>query len=268
MQLFRFKNKKPGIRKKVLLGCIVLAIILFFSSLISIFEFSRMNRYVSGVIADNIRSITAARELLSVSEQYNVGLMNGLVLENGTEVPGSFPAAPEELVSSFENLSKRFVTPEERAAADSVLYAYAAYMQVVSEAKDVWEQDFDQRQHWFFNRLQPVYVKFRGYMMQLTSVCQDALIASSQDVREGTYRSLMPGLVSVILGMVMVLLFNYFLNFYLIDPLLRIAGGIKDWRYHGRNYSVKLDNDDELEELNTAVGDLIEQNQALKKEFE
>ena len=269
MQLFRFKNKKPGIRKKVLLGCIVLAIILFFSSLISIFEFSRMNRYVSGVIADNIRSINAARELLSVSEQYNVGLMNGLVLENGTEVPGSFPAAPqEELVSSFENLSKRFVTPEERAAADSVLYAYAAYMQVVSEAKDVWEQDFDQRQHWFFNRLQPVYVKFRGYMMQLTSVCQDALIASSQDVREGTYRSLMPGLVSVILGMVMVLLFNYFLNFYLIDPLLRIAGGIKDWRYHGRNYSVKLDNDDELEELNTAVGDLIEQNQALKKEFE
>ena len=269
MHFFRFKIKEPGIKRKVMLGCIVLAIILFFSSLISIFEFSRMNRYVSGVIADNIRSINAARELLSVSEQYNVSLMNGLVLENGGEVLEAFPVAPEEeLVSSFENLSKRFVTPEERAAADSVLYAYAAYMQVVSEAGGVWGQDFEARQHWFFNRLQPVYVKFRGYMMQLTSVCQDALIASSQDVREGTYRSLMPGLVSVLLGMVMVLLFNYFLNYYLIDPILRITEGIKGYRYYNRHYAVKMDNDDELEELNTAVGDLIEQNQALKKEFE
>ena len=269
MLFFRFKIKEPGIKKMVLLGCIVLAVILFFSSLISIFEFSRMNRYVSGVIADNIRSINAARELLSVSEQYNVSLMNGLVLDNGAEVLEAYPVAPqEELVSSFENLSKRFVTPEERAAADSVLYAYAAYMQVVSEAQDVWMRDFEGRQHWFFNRLQPVYVKFRGYMMQLTSICQDALIASSQDVREGTYRSLMPGLVSVLLGMLMVLLFNYFLNYYLIDPLLRITNGIKGYRYHGRGYSVKLENDDELEELNSVVGDLVEQNLSMKKDLE
>lgn len=166
MRFFRFKFKKPGIKRKVLAGCIILAVILFFSSLISIFEFSRMNRYVSGVIADNIRSINAARELLSVSEQYNVSLMNGLVLEGAAEKLEAYPVAPqEELVASFEDLSKRFVTTEERAAADSVLYAYAAYMQVVAEADRMWTQDFDARQHWFFNRLQPVYVKFRGYMM-------------------------------------------------------------------------------------------------------
>ena len=55
--MLKFKFKKLGIKRKVLVGCIVLAVILFFSSVISVFEFSRMNRYVSGVIADNIRSI-------------------------------------------------------------------------------------------------------------------------------------------------------------------------------------------------------------------
>ena len=264
----KFSFKKLGIKRKVLLGCIILALILFFSSLISIFEFSRMNRYVSGVIADNIRSINAARELLSVSEQYNVSLMNGLVLQNAEGLE-SFPLAPEEdLVASFENLSKRFVTPEERAAADSVLYAYAAYMQVVSEAERVATFDYDQRQHWFFNRLQPVYLKFRGYMMNLTSICQDALIESSQDVREGTYRSLMPGLVSVLVGIILVLLFNYYLNYYLINPLLRVTAGIKGYRYHGRSYSVKMESGDELEELNDAVGDIVDQNQSFKRELE
>ncbi len=264
--MFRFK--KLGIKRKVLFGCIVLAIILFFSSLISIFEFTKMNRYVSGVIADNIRSINAARELLSVSEQYNISLMNGLVLDNEGTVQEMPLLREEELVATFENLSRSFVTPEERAGADSVLYAYAAYMQVVSEAGQMWQHDYAERQHWFFNRLQPVYLKFRGYMMQLTSVCQDALIESSQDIREGTYRSLMPGLASVLVGMIMVLLFNYFLNYYLINPLLRVTGGIKGYRYHGRGYDVKLDNDDELEELNEAVGDIIDQNLSYKRELD
>ena len=117
--MLRFK--KLGIKRKVLLACIILAAILFFSSLISIYEFSRMNRYVSGVIADNIRSINTARELLSVSEQYNVNLMNDLVLE-GTGRPEDLSVfQEEELVASFENLSRSFVTPEERAAADSVM---------------------------------------------------------------------------------------------------------------------------------------------------
>ena len=108
--MLRFK--KLGIKRKVLLGCIVLAIILFFSSLISIFEFTKMNRYVSGVIADNIRSINAARELLSVSEQYNISLMNGLVLDNEARPEGISISREEELVSSFENLSRSFVTTE------------------------------------------------------------------------------------------------------------------------------------------------------------
>ena len=264
----KFQFKSLGIKRKVLIACIVLAAILFFSSLISIFEFSRMNRYVSGVIADNIRSINTARELLSISEQYNISLMNGLVLENDEQLE-ELPVGPqEELVSSFENLSKRFVTPQERAAADSVLYAYAAYMQVVSEAQEMWRQDYTERQHWFFNRLQPVYLKFRGYMMRLTSISQDALIESSQDVREGTYRSLMPGLVSVLVGLILILLLNYYLNYYLVNPLLKITNGIKGYRYHGRNYSVKLENNDELAELNEAVGDIVDQNQAYKRELE
>ena len=94
------------------------------------------------------------------------------------------------------------------------------------------------------------------------------MIESSQDIREGTYRSLMPGVVSVLVGLIMVLLFNYFLNYYLINPLLKVTGGIKGYRYHGRSYDVTLDNDDELEELNEAVGDVVEQNQVFKRELE
>lgn len=257
---------KMGIKRKVLYGCIVLCVILFFSSLVSIFEYVKMNDYVSDVITDNIKSINSARELLSVSEQYNIKLMNGLVVNNATDSIERFPSIDDkEFVTSFSDIGSQFVTPEERAYSDSVRFAFAAYMQVVSETEDIWKEDYVVRQQWFFNRLQPVYLKFRGYMMQLTQICQDTLVNNSQSLQDSFYRSLMPGFISVLFGMIIAMLFNYFLNFSLINPLLKITEGIKSYRKTGKAYEVKVDSDDELEELNDTVKDIIDLNQSYRK---
>jgi len=103
--------RRFGIKTKVLYGCIVLAAVLFFSGTVSIFEYSKMNSYVSDVISDNINSINTARELLSVSEQYNIELMNNLVIKNSADSIGKFPGLEDErLISIFGNLRKKFAT--------------------------------------------------------------------------------------------------------------------------------------------------------------
>ncbi|MBQ0024394.1 MAG: MCP four helix bundle domain-containing protein [Bacteroidales bacterium] len=260
--------KEIGIKRKVLYGCIVLGVVLFFSGMISIFEYSRMNDYVSELIGDNIKSINTARELLSVSEQYNVKLMNDLVLDNASDtIDTNLVFADDEVISSFAKVSRRFITDEERSAADSVIYAYSAYMQVAREADEVWKKGYAQREDWYFNRLQPVYLKFRGYMMNLTSVCQDALINNSQRLQEGFYRSIMPPFISMIIGIVMVILLNYYLNYYVINPILKINKGIKGARTLGSKYSVRIDSDDEIMELNETVRDMVDLNQSYKKKL-
>ncbi|MDD2294196.1 MAG: methyl-accepting chemotaxis protein, partial [Bacteroidales bacterium] len=144
-------------------------------------------------------------------------------------------------------------------------YAYTAYMQIVREAEDVWLNDDDVRKDWYFNRLQPVYWRLRDYIRELTKVSQDALIANSQSLQTGFYRSIMPALVSVILGIILVLLFNYFMNYYLINPILKITKGIKDYRQFDKSYDVDLDTDDELADLNHSVKDVVDLNQSLKR---
>ena len=254
-----------GIKRKILYGSIVLGVILFFSTLISIFEFVKMNTYVSDVITDNIRSINTARELLSVSEEYNMQLLKDLILDNDADsLETSIAVNSDELISSFDKISKTFKTPQERASADSVIFAYAAYMQIASEAANVWDHTFTERQDWYFDRLQPVYIKFRSYIMTLTSVCQDALIRNSESLQDGFYRSLMPGLVSVLLGLLMVVLFNYFINSCLVNPLLKIKRGISDYRAFGKSYNVKIDTNDEIERLSDDVKDIIDLNQSYR----
>lgn len=252
-------NRKltSGVKRKVFLGFLALAVILFFSSIISIFEFSKMNKTLSGLVSDNIKSINAARTLMIQSEDYNSMLLNNLNKTDG-EFAEFKAVESDDFVASFNNLKKSFTTNKERQCADSVLFAYTAYMQVVREAQEVWLMGNEE--DWFFSRLQPFYIQLRSYIQKLTQVSQEALVQNSKDVQDTFYRSSMPAVASVAVGFIMVILFNYFLNFYVINPLLRITKGIKNFKLYGKNYDVKLDSDDEIAELNDSVKDLIESN--------
>lgn len=259
----RSKNKFVGIKSKVRRACFILALILLFSSLISIFEFSRMSNYVSDVITDNITSINYSRKLLATADDYNLGLLYGITRDGDMTFIYN-----DEFISSFADLKQTYVTKRERAAVDSVLYAYAAYMQVVSEAPAIWsDEDHSLRAEWFFNRQQPVYDKLSNYIKDLTNVSQDALIRNSQSLQDSFYRSIMPGLISVIFGVLMVILFNYYLNHYLLNPLLKVTKGIRNNRQFNRDYDVKIETDDEIKELNDAVRDIIDSNQSYKRQL-
>ena len=258
----RKRAKKPiGIRRRVLLGCIALCLILFTSSLISFFEFGTMNNYVTEVVADNIRSINYSRELLTAAESYNLKLMY--------EIDGSYEdlgnVSDKELIEAFSDIRSSFKTKAENAAADSVVFAYAAYMQVAREAKNVWLSDPTVRRDWFFNRLQPVYNKLSDYIQRLTFTCQDTLIANSQNMQERFQRSIMPPLISLLMGLLLVLLFNYYLRYYLINPLLKVSKGIQNYRRFNKPYNVTLDTLDEIAELNENVKDIIDVNESYKK---
>ena len=257
-------SKGIGIKRKVFLGCIVLGMILFFSSLIAVYEFSKMNNYVSDVIAENIQSINSARKLLDVAESHNRTLMGNIEkdlvdIDNITD---------NSFADSFSEIRSDFVTPQEQAAADSVMYAYAAYMQVVGEAEEVWMFDQVYRRDWFYTRLQPVYMKFRDYILRLTVVSEDSLISNSQNVQDAFHRSIMPAMISLIFGLVLVLLFNYYLNYYLINPVLRITKGIEGYRLFGKRYDVKVDSTDEIAELNGTVKDIIDLNDSYKNHLD
>jgi HAMP domain-containing protein len=73
----------------------------------------------------------------------------------------------------------------------------------------------------------------------------------------------MPGIIAVAAGLVLVLLFNYFINLYFITPLMLISKGIKNYRAHKKTYTVQFDNDDEIQELNSDVKSILDENKRL-----
>ena len=78
----------------------------------------------------------------------------------------------------MERLYKVLASDSERQMADSVRYAYSAYMQVAQEIESVWLRPQEERTDWYFNRLQTVYTKLRGYLQRLSDTSQSAITDS------------------------------------------------------------------------------------------
>lgn len=271
MKRKKVKNSNNrSLKRKVFLGFLVLSAILLFSSVIAIYEFTRMNKAMSGTIEDNVRSVNLARTLITLSEDYNLEMLNALsVSDSVAAVSFNEPGEKfsEEFAASLEELRQAFTTSTEHAQADSVLLAYTAYMQVLRESTEIMKQDFQTRRDWYFNRLQPFYLKLRGYIERLTFAGQEALMVNSKKVDDTFYRSIMPAFASVAVGLIVVILFNYFLNFYLLTPLEKIKNGIKNYRSYRKQYTVEINNrNDDLSELNDTVRDLIEDHKSATRD--
>ena len=273
------KRRVRSIKRKVGAGFTVLAFILFFSSIVSLFEYTRMNRVLTQQIEENVNSVNIARELIILTEDYNMGVLDAMSepdFDGGFVTGGPANATNAVFIKEFgqtmEDMRRSFTqmtTFKEKNYADRVLLAYTAYMQVLRESRDLDANnaDFQTRQDWYFDRLQPFYMKLRNYIRSLTNASQQALLENSQRVDETFYRSITPAIASVVVGLLVVILFNYFINFYLINPLIKINKGIQGYRNFRKDYTVSVDNNgDELDQLNSSVSDIIEDHKSVHKQ--
>ena len=255
-----------GLRKKISLGFVVIGAILFLSSIIAIFEFNRIRHSVTDLMKDNINSINTSRMLLELTDEYNFMLLSSVIMDstlNSAEV-----VYDDRFEKYIGNIKSQFTSETEIATADSLSVAYKRYLAEISLASNIMTLSVSERKEWYNNKLMPVYKNLRNYKRQLGLLTQGALAKNTAGLQEGFYRSIMPGIIAVAAGIILVLLFNYFINLYFISPILLISRGLKSYKEFNKSYTVQFDNDDELQDLNEEVRSLIEEHKTLKKHRE
>lgn len=252
-----------AIKKKISLGFVVIGTILLVSSAISIYEFIRMRNTVSNLINDNIAAINTSRLLLEVTDEYNFNLLEQLGDDGGRILLNHVDDT--RFIDYLSKVRDNFTTVQEKEYADSVMYAYSTYIIIMNDAPSVWHGDYSGRRNWYFNKLHPVYMKLRGYLQSLTVTSQQALADNSKIMTESFYRSIMPGVVAVAIGIVLVFLFNYFINLYFVNPFLKMSGGVADYINRKKSYNLVVESDEELRDFNENLKELIETNKKLLK---
>lgn len=257
----RLATWRLSLAAKLTLSLSAIAVILVVSSIISLMEYRRMSSYVSGLIADNINSINVAQKLSEVTDKYNLDILS--VIGDEQALLPTFNQ--EEFVSRCDSLKKNLTSVSLLPLADSVMYSYAAYMLTTLEFEDVLLSDFIDSRTWYFDRLQPIFNRLRGDIDALSAGMYNDLKKNSETFERGFYRSIIPGLVAVLAGLILVVLLLFFILAYYVRPINKMLASLGDYRSFGKKYTYNFEGDDQLSELNAGISDLAGENQQLRK---
>lgn len=260
--LRRKKEARPSMRRKLFFSLGALAALLLLSGVISILEYRRMSDYVSEMIAANIKSIVLSQRLADITEEYNHQMIS-VVVQNDISMMPDFDL--DDFNAMADSLRNSVTSNHSLPMVDSVTVSFNAFMNTSIKFDEVFLADNVNTGEWFFGTLQPVYNKFRQDIGMLNDSIHSELRSNSADFDAGFYRSIIPGVVSVGAGLVLIMLLFYFIMVYYVNPIYKIADGVRNYRLSGRRHNYEFDGDDQLAEINAGVGELTEENIELKK---
>ena len=258
-----FREFRLSLRMKIALSFSAIAVVLLMSSIISVLEYRHMSNYVSSLIASNVNNIHRTQELLNAVDGYNLKMLAVIGDEVLTEVPSfdydAFLERSEDLKETLGDNSKAV------AWADSVVYAYSAYMLAATELEDVFESSFINTRDWYFTRLQPLFSRLRVYLDRLSSALYEELEVNSKNFDSGFFRSIIPSSVAVSVGIILVFLLMFYIQSYYVKPIYRMLRNLRDYLGYRRRYTYTFDGNDQLNDLNTSITELTEENRSQRR---
>ena len=250
------------LRLKIILSLSAIAVVLLISSIISVLEYKSMSTYVSSLIADNIHSINMAQALSESSNGYNLDILAVIGDDDLTSLPDF---DQQEFLSHCDSLKKSLASVKQVPLADSVLYAYSAYMLTSLELPEVLKSDFIDSRTWYFERLQPRYNRLSLAIDRMNTEIYRDLKQNSTNFDRGFYRSIVPGIVAVGVGLLLVLMLMFFILSYYVDPINKMLKSLGDYRSYNKRYTYTFDGDDQLAELNAGISELASENLQLRR---
>lgn len=239
-----------------------IAAILLISATISVLEYSKMSTYVSDLIADDITSLNTAHKLADISNKYNLDILAVI----GEEAHGELPAFDQEyFLSHCDILRSSLESNVIQPLTDSVVYSCAAYVLTSLELENVLDSYFIDSRSWYFNRLQPKFARLDDDIDALETAIYNDLEKNSKTFERGFYRSIIPGIVAVAVGLLLVVMLLLFMLAFYVNPLYRMLDAMDGYRSYGKKYTYTFDGDDQLVKLNEGLSEVANENLQLRK---
>ena len=256
------REVKPSMRRKLLFSVGSLAALLLLSGVIAIMEYRRMSDYVSELIAANIKSITLSQKLADITEEYNHQML-AVVVQNDISLMPDFNM--DHFNAQADSLKNSFTTQNALPMVDTVATSFNEFIRTSMRFDEVFLADNVDTGEWFFGTLQPSYNEFRHDMAVLNDMIHAELMKNSAEFDDGFYRSIIPGVVSVGAGLLLIMLFFYFVIANYVNPIYKMSAGVDNYRLSSRKYGYEFEGDDQLANINSGLTELIEENLELKK---
>ncbi|MFI3330324.1 MAG: hypothetical protein R3Y38_00790 [Rikenellaceae bacterium] len=239
-----------GIRKKITTGFVSLAIILFFSGVISLLELSSLSSSTTALLDKSKQNMETAKQMLDAVQNQNTALLQMVI--TGTSEQDSVYLAE---VENFEiALKKASLTVRDLEALNDIYIARESYNILIDNNIDKIEQTDKQ---WFVNIYKTNYYNLTSAIKNYMIQSQEDLAGDAVSLESKAHRAITPGILALGVGILILLMFLFFINTYLVGPVVAMQKSLKAFINAKIPFQVKMQGQDEVAELKENIEELV-----------
>jgi hypothetical protein len=239
---------------KILSGFLILTMMLVIAGVWSIYELRFVGRSAQGMLDENYKSIDAGNKMMEALEREDSAVL--LLLSGKWERGRSIiQSADKSFQEGLEVVRNNVTIPGERGYIQTLDQQYSAY-------KNLWMKPIVGTRYqgnltWYFENTHKAFIDLKDTLEKLVMLNHQTMYRAASDLKNRAYRSTMPGIVAILSALVFTLIFNYFINYYMVGPVIKITKGINRVMATGEPLDVRVESRDELAELVSSIRQLV-----------
>jgi methyl-accepting chemotaxis protein len=247
------EKNKMGLRLKILSGFLTLSMMLFIAGIWSFYELRSVGTSVQKMLDENYKSINAAKMMLEALEREDSAILL-LILGKWEEGRTIIASGDSLFQQGFQIANNNLTIPGEKAYLDSIETRYNRY-------KTLWERPIVGTEkegdlNWYFQQIQSRFLDVKGAVNGLMDLNDHVMFQTASELRNKANRTVMPGIVTIISALVFTLIFNYFVNYYMVSPIVKITDSLKKFNDNNSPFDVHIETSDEFSDLVSEINSL------------
>lgn len=232
-----------------MLGLLCLGVMLAFSGMISMFQLSRLSENTQSLLNSSIKSMATSKEMLDATQQQNTSLLHMIVFDLN-EFDSVYINASTEFETALKNASS---ITSNSAKLDSILVARDNYYKLI---EDFFLTPGEKDIVWFMDMYGSSYLKLTDAIKDYMVDAQQTTLSKAESLEKYAYRAIMPGILTLCVAILIVIVFAFMIDIYYIRPVLRMSKGLNSFLKHKFPYNVEINGDDEIAQLNDQLEEL------------
>lgn len=242
-----------GLRAKILSGFLILATMLLVAGIWSVYQLSVLGVSAQKILDENYKSVNAAEQMIEALERQDSAILL-LLLGKWEEGRTILESADKSFQKALGIAEGNITLADEHAHVEAVAKAYVDY-------KNAWVRPIvgtarERNLDWYTEEVHPAFLRVKASINKVLGVNDTAMYEAASDLKDKARRAVTPGAVSVIAALVFSLLFSYFVNYYMVTPIIRITAAVHDFVKQGTPFAVKVESKDEIGRLLAAITEL------------
>jgi methyl-accepting chemotaxis protein len=229
----------------------------------SIYESRSVGSSVQDLLDDNYKSINAARMMIEALEREDSAILL-LLLGRWDEGRTIIASADSMFGRGFQTAAANITVSGEYSHIESIESTY-------SELKELWERPIVDTEregnlNWYFETVHTAFLDAKAAVNELMILNDGVMFETALSLKQKAGRAVMPGVIAIVSALIFSILFSYFINQFVVNPIVRIARAARRFVHDREPFDVKIETSDELSDLAHSIETLCAYAEASRRE--